>query len=421
MSVETNSTNAALEKRGCLDSAGKGDGRGTRPAKPLTLVVMEHAPPRIGGTPAVMHEILREIPLDSYVIVTKVEDASASRDDRSLDAVVVEIHLPRALDFFVGFRFLVICPLLIRLAKKIQKKTGRDLQLLAVFPSLDFLLSSMIASRILNARVFTYLHDCITETSIHGLDPLPARIAERLVFRISAEVFALSEAMRLYYSRKHLTVTSVLPHPVDASLLVHAPAHNIRDKPIVGFAGMLYQTNDTAFNDLLLAKDKSNDGFEIRVATSKETIAYLNRTGKSAMINQLVTLDTHAELIEFLSECDMLFLPLNFESILEKDLLTIFPTKVTDYWLAQRPIIVYGPEKYSFVREAKAEGYGYIVSNRDVDGILRGISDLNNSSDLRSSLVLESLRLVKEHDGKEISHRLAESLGLQPEYQSCSD
>jgi hypothetical protein len=103
---------------------------------------------------------------------------------------------------------------------------------------------------------------------------------------------------------------------------------------------------------------------------------------------------------------------MSFESPFEKDLLTIFPTKVIDYWLAQRPIIVYGPRKYAFVTLADESGYAKIVTDRGPENIVNAIREICSSPGRRKSLVAASRKMVLVHDSTKIADKLKADLGI---------
>ncbi len=104
---------------------------------------------------------------------------------------------------------------------------------------------------------------------------------------------------------------------------------------------------------------------------------------------------------------------MSFESKVRKDLLTIFPTKVTDYWLAQRPIIVYGPDEYAFVTKAARDGYAVAVTERGPAAILSALEALRSSSDVATRLVRAARDRAEEHDSRAVAKRLMDDLGVK--------
>lgn len=381
------------------------------PVQNPTVVVSAYAPPELGGTPSVMYELLRHFPSESLVLITKRRSPKTPKDDRVLDVKTVEIgdagyQIPnltlQLLLLPIRVLYILIC------MRRLRISPGN---VLAVYPDLDFLLAALVVSWLRQTPLHVYLHDCIVESTPGSINRLFARVAERLTFRLSAIVYSLSIPMARFYSELGYE-TDVLPHAVDTSLL-RAHRYDSTHVPIrVGFAGAVYQTNDSAIQDLIAAKAQLGAALELRFVTPPTSRRYLQTLGALDSIDCAVTLGTHFEVLEFLSQCDVLFLPMSFASIFEKDLLTVFPTKVTDYWLAQRPILVYGPRKYAFVAMAERGGYAVTVSERSPERLAEAIKTLASSPPLANRLVAASREMVRRHDGLAIARSLMNNLGL---------
>jgi hypothetical protein len=103
---------------------------------------------------------------------------------------------------------------------------------------------------------------------------------------------------------------------------------------------------------------------------------------------------------------------MNFESIFSKDLRTIFPTKVTDYWLAQRPMLVYGPREYAFVVKAVEDGYAVAVSEKGPERLAKAVSEIMGAPELRNDLVSKSRHMIETHNSVRIARRLMADLGI---------
>jgi hypothetical protein len=383
---------------------------GSRPV----LVMCAHAPPFIGGTPSVMYELLRHFPSESLMLVTKRRGPEAPRDDRILNIETMEIG-------GVGNRVqsstlqLLLLPIRVySVLRGLKRHKTRPRSILAVYPDLDFLLCALVVSRLLELPIFVYLHDCIIE-STPSLDRLVARYAEHAVFRTASRVYAISELMQDYYRTKGRDM-DLLRHCVDTRLIRTPDISQCPDCPRIGFAGTIYQANDLGIQDLIAAKDLLHDKLKIFVATSGKSKKVLEESRLVSKIDSVLTFSRHADLVDFLSGCDILFVPMNFDSFYRKDLLTIFPTKVTDYWLAQRPILVYGPRDYKFVIQAEVDGYGESVTTRGEGHIASAIAKICESPTLRRSLVDSSRRVLEYHNSAVIAEMLMRSLeiGLVP-------
>jgi glycosyltransferase involved in cell wall biosynthesis len=370
----------------------------------VTVVVSDFAPPQIGGTSSVLYELLRHFPPESLVLATRKMAPDETSDDRVLQVSTIRVSHPwmgplRAAGMIVD---------VVRHLKRLRK---RPRNIFAVFPSIDFLLVSLGLSRLLDVPVYVYLNDCLEEVAVSRRDIFLTRLAAGAVFGQAAKVYAMSELMERYYKEKGIK-TEALPHCIDVSKIRHpndrADSTSIR----IGFAGEVYQTNDSALADLAKAKEILQDKVELHFALGRKSRKSLGKLGVLDSIDSVSTYGTYDELLDFLSTCDILFVPMNFESIFSKDLKTIFPTKVTDYWLAQRPILVYGPKEYAFVSKAVEDGYAVAVTKKGPEGLAAAITNIMNSPELRSALVSRSEKMIEEHDSIRISKKLMSDLGI---------
>ena len=376
-----------------------------------TVVICARGPPQISGTGTVMYELLRRFPKDSAVLFTRAQPKEISRDDRVLDVPTFAVGGIGSMVYATAFRLVLLPFLVLSILMRLRTLDRKPRNVLAVHPDLDFLLASIFVSRMLDVPIFVYLHDCIVETATQVFDKTPARIAQKLVFSRAAKVYSMSVPMERYYSERGLR-TEALPHGVDPTLLRRPGLAPCSDRPKVGFAGAVYETNKSALADLVEAKKVSGGRFELLLATSRQSVPVLERIGLSESVDRVTTLPTHGEVLDFLSSCDVLFVPMSFESPNYNDLLTIFPTKVTDYWLAQKPILVYGPKEYAFVPLAEKDGYARVVTERGGAALAKAIDEICKSPELRASLVSASREMIGKHDGDALARRLMADLGI---------
>ena len=135
------------------------------------MVTVARAPPQIGGTPTVMYELLRHFPKGSVVLVTKHQGGRTSADDRVLDVPTVRVARAGASVYPTLFQLLLMPLTFVEML--LAARRARPGSILAVFPSLDFLLCSLVLGRLTNAPVFVYLHDCVVETAGNAVGGYP--------------------------------------------------------------------------------------------------------------------------------------------------------------------------------------------------------------------------------------------------------
>lgn len=377
----------------------------------MTVVTCARAPPQISGTGTVMYELLRHFPKFSIILFSRNQRRTISRDDRMLPFATYDVGRASSVTFATFVRIILLPLLVLSMLVRI-KISGRPVRnVLAVFPDLDFLLASLVVAKILNVPIFVYLHDCITETAIQVMDKTASRLAEKWVFAKAAKVYAMSVPMEEYYAARGLK-TQALPHGVDPSLVRTPAPEPCAKRPRIGYAGAVYDTTGSGIQDLVAAKKLMGGSIELVFATSQQSVPYLRMLGVLDSIDSVGTIAKHSEVIDFLTACDILFVPMSFEASNAKDLQTIFPTKVTDYWLAQKPIIVYGSKDYAFSGLAEKDGYAKVVTQRGPESIAAAIKEVCGSASLRMKLVERSRDMIDKHDSRRLAERLMADLGV---------
>jgi glycosyltransferase involved in cell wall biosynthesis len=277
-----------------------------------------------------------------------------------------------------------------------------------IYPTMDFLLAGLFFSWFRRLPASVYLHNCLAESRV-GLTRMIGTFIEKEVFGRADKVYAMSRIMQSYYLEKGYKC-DVLVHPLSLDFSQKSQRDTISE-PIVGFSGTVYETNLEALRDLVSGKEVLN--FRIFVSTTQNSIHQLREAGLISKIDRIVTLPSRESVLEFQAECDILFCPLSFSSKYQDDMVTMFPTKVTDYWLSRRPIIVYGSERYMFVRDAEHRGYGLVVTQRSPLKLAESIRELAESRDLRLSLVENAAKAASEHDVSLLVPRLMRDLGIR--------
>jgi hypothetical protein len=353
-----------------------------------------------------MYELLRHFPKGSVVLVTKHQSGRTSSDDRVLDVPTVKVARAGAHVYPTLFQLLLMPLTFVEML--VAARRARPGSILAVFPSLDFLLCSILLGRVTGVPVRVYLHDCVVETAGNGAERALSRTAERWAFSRSSNVYSMSGPMKAFYERKGLS-TEVLPHGIDATQERRPAPGTRKGPPRVGFSGGIYENNLQAISDIVEAKRLSGGAFEFHVTCPAQSLDLLRERGLYGRIDSARTLPTRGAVLDFLAGCDLLFVPMSFESKVREDLLTVFPTKVTDYWLAGRPILVYGPREYAFVPLAEKDGYAVVVSERSPERLAEAIA---GSAGRAEGLASASREMVRRHDGAEVARRLMADLGL---------
>lgn len=176
------------------------------------------------------------------------------------------------------------------------------------------------------------------------------------VLKNSAAVAVASPAMAEEYSQRHgANAIPVMPGLSESWVKQPASRLNHDNKLVIGFAGQMYSKKEwDALLETLDALDWKVEGRDVEIRMlgkefelqgfHKRNIHYLGWR------NQIET-------IELLSQCDILYCPYFFDRELEVTSRLSFPSKLTTYLAAGRPVLLHGPEyssPYKFLKQNDA-------------------------------------------------------------------
>ncbi|QWR77703.1 hypothetical protein [Candidatus Magnetomonas plexicatena] len=110
-----------------------------------------------------------------------------------------------------------------------------------------------------------------------------------------------------------------------------------------------------------------------------------------------------------LRDAAILLLPVNFDKKSVNYIKLSMPTKVPFYLASGTPILVYGPTEVAQVKYAAHEGWGYVVSQRGVENIKKGLVELINNNELRQTLSKKAREIAaKNHSDSVVRTRFQE-------------
>jgi len=193
--------------------------------------------------------------------------------------------------------------------------------------------------------------------------------------RQSAGCAAASWAMAETYAQRYGVQTAPVVPGLPAELAREpARAPHDRDEVVIGVAGQIYATRE--WEALLAALDGvawQLDGRSVRIIVLGR---YLNlRANASASIHYLGW-RSQGETIGLLADADVLYCPYWFDPTFEEEARLSFPSKLTSYLAAGRPVFFHGPEYASparFLRENQAAFLCHSLEPRQVVGQLAHI------------------------------------------------
>jgi glycosyltransferase involved in cell wall biosynthesis len=261
---------------------------------------------------------------------------------------------------------------------------------LAAYPYQDFTVAAFLAARKRKLPFYVHMHDLWLE----NLPPGKAGAAfaakwEAVILRQAARVLCMTEAMQEYYLAKYGIATDLLPHTISEQDLAKAPQEMRSPSPArttVLFVGAVSQPmNLDALRTLASASELFPEGWDLLFCTSKD-LPSLARLGIQSSRLQARYV-SRAEVQRLQSESHVLIAPLSHKNACMEEVRTVFSTKLLEYLVAGRPIVVFAPKDSFHARSAGKGGWAYTVEEDSPRALAEAIFKVATEPDLGRRLV----------------------------------
>lgn len=365
------------------------------------LVVSYAIPNRASGTPVVIRKFLENFERDEVVLIGRPVLKREKVENLQFNYPTLTIPTPP-----IGFRgerlwrlvsiFLGLFTGWFAIAKY------RPKAILAFYRDESSLLTGYLLHKLSGLPLYSYFCDMYLENYPGGYYGKLAAWLQPRVFRESTRVIALTEAMREYYRQAYQVDALVLPHCNNDPVLtipyqveVHAPFR-------IAYLGTVNMDRILSLQALCKAIDGREDYF-LSYFTGSST-DYLARHGLLIQNSEIKFIPGAEQLLNELAACDLLFLPVmsTSEGQRELQIITGFPTKVIEYLLVQKPILVHSKSCYFVSEFFRKFGCGYITDG-DFEEILRVLERIKNDGALRKQLVENTTAALEYFRGDTIA------------------
>ena len=197
---------------------------------------------------------------------------------------------------------------------------------------------------------------------------------EPVIFKESTRILCMTEAMQEHYEKKYGVRTELLPHSIleqdclAAPLQIRAP---LMPKPTILFVGgVSAEMNLDALKVLASASEFLPQEYELLYCTSLD-LATLNRLGIQSGRLQAKYV-SRQEVQRLQSEAHVLIAPLSHKNCSIHEVRTVFSTKLLEYLVSGRPIIVFAPKDSYHAESAKKKRLGLRRNRGFACGSCRG-------------------------------------------------
>jgi glycosyltransferase involved in cell wall biosynthesis len=383
----------------------------TNVSSPCLTVVTASFPPQVSGSPILLTNMLQEYPGKMHAIAGY---SYYARSDPAFTTPCPTAHL------MLPQLFPHLCDRLWRYLPRVSsyyihrtiKQQIRELNTAVVFgafPDGVYLVAAFRAAQQLRLPFYAHMHDLWLENTQRGtaIGRLAALWEPRILCH-ATRVLCMTEAMQKHYGKKYGIQTELLPHCIadrDLSCAPTALRPRQRERPTVLFVGAVSEAmNRDALKVLAAASELLPQEFELLFCTSldQEGLA-LKGIHSSRLRAQYVS---RQEVQHLQKEADVLVAPLSHKNGSPDEVRTVFSTKLLEYLVAGRPIVVFAPQDSYHATSAKKNGWGYVVTEDSPQALAAAIQQVATNAPLAASLVQGALREAHTRRASHHANRL---------------
>lgn len=233
------------------------------------------------------------------------------------------------------------------------------------------------------------------------------------VFKRASVVLALTDGMKVFYEKQYGIHVSILPTAINGEFPVAVNLPPLGKPFVIGYSGSVVLDRLDPMQALVKAIGNNPD-YELRIF-SPQTKEFLQSNGIWADNVTQRFCTSQQELMEALSGCHLLYLPLTFKtgpgynSI--EQLSTCFGTKSYEYFLSARPILSHCPASYFTSTFFKDNSCGYTLDSNDPEIILRKLEAIQAEYNQKGGeFVKNALQIAEQFKGDGLAYKFTRQI-----------
>lgn len=336
--------------------------------KASILIVSQAFPPEVSGSATLLTNILSSFKGDCTVITGF---SRYTKRDENLKAPCETIYIkPPKIKFFEltyakvinNFRFIVRN----RIRKQVKK--NRPDVIMGVFPHSTFFIAAFEVAREMNIPFFAHMHDLWQENYPDGYyAKVLADKYEKEILSKATRVLCMTSNQQDHYKKKYNIDSDIIAHSIPSEVLENvkkeASKLSLAKKTFL-FAGAVSPVmNEDALAFISRSFKKLDIDYEMLICSN----ASMESLQEKGFDTEKIALKwvSKQELETLLSSADILLAPLSFKNCSDDEVRTVFSTKLLEYLIAGKPILVFGPADCFHVMSAKEGNWAYVVDQED--------------------------------------------------------
>ncbi len=304
-------------------------------------------------------------------------------------------------------------PMAVHMGRRLMRERGLR-AVVGVYPNDAMLYAAYLIAERERVPFFPWFHNLYSETR-RGPARIIARRLERTVLGRAERVFTMSDGMTRFYREAYGRDTTPLVHPLNLPVPEEPPERPAPKPPYrIGFSGNVNYTTRGAVEQVIRLVGNDPD-FRIVFHTRTELARVREDLSVWAENIERKDTETQQDLVDALSECDLLVLGLENRdgSHMESDFATQFPTRTLEMLLSGTPMLALCPRDYFTAQFLREHDCGMIVSEKNDRAVREALERLLTSGELRRRYSRNALSAVRLFRGSRVAAVLADALSSQ--------
>jgi glycosyltransferase involved in cell wall biosynthesis len=359
--------------------------------KPKVLLVSQALAPAVGGSTILLNNLFKYFEGE----VLAISGYPGSRTDANFKPTFNTVYFNPPNIPFIG-KYLkryhdnllrYFHPLIINRIVSQIRKFKPDV-VFSNCPDIDYFICAYVAAKKTNTLFYAHMHDLWEEN--HGPETYVGQMAikwEKEILLSASQVLCMTDIQAMHYQKKYGITTKLLPHTILDSDLEEGKLSFKRDFTKTAlFTGTVSKVmNQDALNVFSKATQLLPEEIKVIMCTST-THELFSRIGIDSSKWDIKWM-SRMEVQDLQTRVGVLFAPLSHENGGMDEIRTVFSTKLLEYLVSGRPIIIFAP-KNSFHSISATEGnWALVINENNSEDLAKGINKLIGDIELQENLV----------------------------------
>ena len=375
------------------------------------MVVDDAFAPSVGGSQILLANLLASYPGRAFAAVRR-HLPQQEDPDFVPPCPVDRMWSPQNLLLYrVFFRLKYKPPCMWSYRRFLRREAARrwPAAIMAASPAVGMFLSAFQVARRAGIPFYAHMHDLWEENSAPGSDSQKlASRWEKIILTQARRVLCMTDVQADFYRKKYGISSQLLPHTIPPQSLDAAPKGMLQatlpERTVLFVGAVSTPMNLDSLRVLAKASELLPEDVRLLFLTraTKESLAD-DGIASSRLAARTVSREDVGRLV---SACHVLVAPLSHKNGSAEEVRTVFSTKLLEYLLSGRPILVFAPRDSFHAISARQGGWGLVVDEDDPKALADGIVKLLTDEPLCRSLVAGALAEARRRNASTFGRQL---------------